>query len=172
MGTTPTTVEELLDRAQITECLHRYTRGVDRHDVELLRSVYHEDAVDDHGTFLGTREAFVDWVFEFHSQHVRHQHFISNITIDLDGDIAHTETYYFVVLQFHDDTQPMEISTGRYVDRFEKRNGEWRVADRICINETQHLADPLQKAAAQRRGIQQSSDDISYQRPLAVRRPA
>jgi hypothetical protein len=170
MGTTPATVEELLDRSQIIDCLHRYTRGIDRHDAELVRSAYHEDAIDDHGVFLGTRDAFIDWVFEFHAQHVRHQHFVSNITIDLDGDVAHTETYYFVVLQFRDDDTPMEISTGRYVDRMERRDGTWRIAARLTLNESQHLADPIQKAAAQRRGIQQSADDASYQRPLTLRR--
>jgi hypothetical protein len=170
MGTTPTTVEELLDRAQITDCLHRYARGVDRHDVELLRSAYHEDAIDDHGNFVGTRDEFVEWVMQFHADHVRHQHAISNITIDLDGDVAHTETYYFVVLQYHDDTQPLAINGGRYLDRFEKRDGVWAIAERVSLNEWQHHAESVQKAHQQRRGIQQSREDVSYQRPLHVRR--
>jgi hypothetical protein len=34
----------LLDRQQIYEVLTRYYRGVDRGDVELIRSVYHADA--------------------------------------------------------------------------------------------------------------------------------
>ena len=169
MTTTPTTVEELLDRAQIVDCLHRYTRGVDRHDAELIRSAYHEDGIDDHGSFIGTRDEFVEWVLQFHTDHVRHQHFVSNITIDLDGDVAHTETYYFTVLQFPDDDEPLSVNGGRYLDRFERRDGRWAIAARVSVNEWQHRATPTQKAHEQRRGIQQSRDDVSYQRPLTIR---
>jgi hypothetical protein len=170
MGSTPTSVEELLDRAQITDCLHRYTRGVDRHDAELIRSAYHVDGIDDHGTFFGTRDEFVEWVLDFHSDQVRHQHHLSNITIDLDGDVAHTETYYFTVMQYRDETRPLSVNGGRYVDRFERRDGVWAIAERVSLNEWQHHADPVQKADEQRRGIQQSRDDVSYQRPFHVRR--
>jgi hypothetical protein len=38
-----------------------YSRGIDRLDRELLMSVYHEDAIDDHGVFVGNREEFADW---------------------------------------------------------------------------------------------------------------
>jgi len=169
MGTTPTTLEDLLDHAQITECLHRYARGADRHDAELLRSAYHEDAVDDHGSFIGTRDEFVDWALRFHADHVRHQHHLSNITIDLDGDVAHVETYYVAVLQFHDEREPLKLHGGRYVDRFERRDGRWAIAARVSLNEWQHFATPEQKAGEQRRGIRQSRDDVSYQRPLTIR---
>jgi hypothetical protein len=101
---------------------------------------------------------------------VRHQHSLSNITIDLEGDVAHTETYYFVVMQFHDDDRPLIVSGGRYLDRFERRDGVWAIVARVMVNEWQHEAESLQKAHEQRRGIKQSRDDVSYQRPLTVRR--
>ena len=40
----------LLDKQEIHEVLMRYCRGIDRCDAELLHSVYHPDATDDHGT--------------------------------------------------------------------------------------------------------------------------
>ena len=40
----------------------RYSRGVDRCDEDMLRSVYWEDAVDDHAIFTGTREELIIWV--------------------------------------------------------------------------------------------------------------
>ena len=46
-------VRELRDRQDILDCLTRYSRGLDRHDSELLASVYHGDAVDHHGEFVG-----------------------------------------------------------------------------------------------------------------------
>ena len=86
---------DLLERQDITDCLHRYARGMDRFDKELLLSAYHPDAVDDHGTFVGSPAEFWD---HFHAVHTNynsgHHHSLSNISIDLQGDIAHVETYY------------------------------------------------------------------------------
>ncbi|MEO8804472.1 MAG: nuclear transport factor 2 family protein [Burkholderiaceae bacterium] len=86
------TVRALSDRQDILDCLHRYCRGVDRFDRDLLLSVYHPDAVDDHGVFVGNREAFVDWALAYHAEHqLSHHHMIFNPTIELHGDTAHTE---------------------------------------------------------------------------------
>ena len=46
-------LQELCDRADIFDCMYRYARGIDRMDRELLRSTYHDDAVDDHVGFVG-----------------------------------------------------------------------------------------------------------------------
>ncbi len=42
-------LQELLDKQAIHEVLLRYCRGVDRRDEEVLRSVYHADAIHEHG---------------------------------------------------------------------------------------------------------------------------
>ena len=55
-------VRELHDKQSIREVLTRYCRAVDRMDRDLLISVYHPDAVDDHGFFVGAREDFWAWV--------------------------------------------------------------------------------------------------------------
>ena len=90
-------LRELLDKQEIQECLLRYCRGIDRHDTELARSAYHDDALDDHGTYVGSGYGLVDWANHFHDQvWVRHQHYITNTLIELDGDTAHAETYYFM----------------------------------------------------------------------------
>ena len=88
-------LQELLDRQDILDCVHRYCRAVDRFDRELLLSVYHPDAIDDHGLFVGGREAFADWAFGYHSlyQNATH-HIVTNHTCELDGDVAHAETYW------------------------------------------------------------------------------
>ena len=91
-------VVRLQDRQSISDCLSRYSRAVDRLDRELLLSVYHEDAIDDHGVFVGGPEAFADWVIAMHTAtHLSHQHCIFNSTVDLDGDVAHVESYYMFV---------------------------------------------------------------------------
>jgi hypothetical protein len=128
-------VVELQDRQAILDCLMRYSRGVDRLDRELLRSVYHDDAIDDHGMFVGDRDEFADWVVGMHSStHLSHQHCLFNHFCDLDGDVAHTETYYMFV-GMNRVGEPLSMSGGRYLDRFEKRDGRWAIAARLCVRD-------------------------------------
>src|ERR1700737_3896836 len=128
-------VAELRDRQAIHDCLMTYSRGIDRHDRELLLSVYHDDAIDDHGVFVGSPAEFVDWALDMHTRlHLSHQHCIYNFTCELDGDVAHTEAYYMFVGMNRAGT-PMAMSGGRYIDRLEKRDGRWAIAARVCVRD-------------------------------------
>ena len=179
-------VEELRDRQAIQDLLATYSRGVDRLDRELLLSVYHPDAIDDHGVFIGTPEEFVDWAIAMHTAaHLSHQHCVLNHTCDLDGEVAHTETYFMFVAMNRAGV-PMAMSGGRYIDRMEKRNGRWAIAARLCIRDwapLQEIPDSLDQSkmtvvqnqddalrAILRGGPQPSRDrhDVSYQRPLTI----
>jgi len=180
------TVTELADRQAIRDVLMAYSRGIDRLDRELLISLYHEDAIDDHGVFVGTREEFADWAIAMHTAtHLSHQHCIFNVTCDLDGNVAHTETYYMFVGMNRTGT-PMAMSGGRYIDRLEKRDGRWAIAARVCVRDWAPL-DEIPKVMDQaamtvvknlseqtkqlmRTGSQPSRDhsDVSYQRPLII----
>lgn len=67
----------LVDRSEILECLHRYARGIDRHDREMVRSAYHDNAIDVHGSQAFTVENFIDWAFAYHEQQLHHQHYLT-----------------------------------------------------------------------------------------------
>lgn len=180
------TVTHLADRQAISDVLMTYSRGIDRLDRDLLLSVYHEDAIDDHGVFVGSREEFVDWAFAMHTAtHLSHQHCIFNFTCDLDGDVAHTEAYYMFVGMNRQGT-PLAMSGGRYIDRMEKRGGRWAIAARVCVRDWAPLEkipqslDPAvmtvvkdldeQTMKLMRTGAQprRDHDDVSYQRPLTI----
>lgn len=134
-------VERLLDREAIRDCLARYSRGVDRFDRDLLLSAYHPDAIDDHGKFLGDPVAFWEWAFDQHSRvHLSHQHYLSTHNCEIEGDAAHAETYY-IFASMNREGAPMSMTGGRYIDRFEKRDGEWRIAYRICTRDWANLAE-------------------------------
>jgi len=179
------TVRTLQDRQAIHDCLMTYSRAIDRLDRDLLISVYHDDAIDDHGVFVGSREAFADWAIAMHRRtHLSHQHCQFNSTCDLDGDVAHTETYYMFV-GMNQRGAPLGMSGGRYIDRLEKRDGRWAIATRICIRDWAPL-DAIPETLDQstltvvdldeatrtlmREGAQPSRDraDPSYMRPLLV----
>ncbi|MEU7811947.1 nuclear transport factor 2 family protein [Pseudonocardia sp. NPDC049154] len=179
-------IRELQDRQAIHDCLMAYSRGIDRLDRDLLLSVYHPDAIDDHGVFVGGPEEFVDWAIAMHTKtHLSHQHCVLNYTIDLDDDVAHTETYYMFV-GMNREGSPLAVSGGRYVDRLEKREGRWAIATRVCVRDWAPL-DEVPKTldaaamtvvkglddatiARMRSGAQPARDrsDVSYRRPLEV----
>ena len=169
-------LQRLLDRQSIIDCLLRYTRGVDRGDWDLMSSAYHEDALDDHGYFVGRGVELAKWSAEFRRLNpsvrvVRHT--LTNHTFEFDGpDTAHVETYYAADTVLDGDTPVLRTSLGRYVDRFERRGGDWRIAARVCTVEASgecgYLA-PDAKAGFE--AGRRDKSDVSYQRPLVVKRP-
>lgn len=168
-----TALQALLDREAVREVSLRYTRGIDRHDDELLQSTYHADAVDDHGVFIGTPEAFVEYANRTHTQNwVGHHHYVTNQTVDLDGDTAHCESYFMAVLKRADGV--CDMVGGRYVDRIERRDGRWAVAARICMVEWNIEASPGSAPLDPDMFVTGTwdRDDPSYRRPLQVERPS
>lgn len=175
-------LQELLDRQDILDCIHRYCRAVDRFDRQLLLSVYHPDAIDDHGVFVGGPQAFADWAFGYHSlyQNLTH-HVVTNHSCELADDTAHTETYWLFCGTNKDpqtaQEQPSTIHFGRYLDRFERRQGIWAIAARVCIIEWHaalgELPMPAELLAAYAATGTATRDrsDLSYQRPLRITRP-
>ena len=132
MNQIPEALQALVDRQAIYDVIARYCRGVDRGDVEAIRSVYHADATDDHGMFKGLGVDFAPWIVEWERENIRAcQHFIGNFTCDLQGDVAHTETY---CISFSETVTGDHATVyNRYIDRFERRGGEWRIADRVVV---------------------------------------
>jgi hypothetical protein len=136
--TTEVDLHAISDRLEIHEVLMRYCRGVDRGDPELLRSVYHEGAVDQHGPFQ-----FTNAQTEFANLTVPRldamrgvaQHHITNFLIELDGDAADVESYFlsFQPTKSADGSEVLGFIGGRYLDRFERREGRWAIAKRSVI---------------------------------------
>ncbi len=137
-------IQELLDKQAITEVIYRYCRAIDRLDLELFRSVYHEDATDDHGGRKGTGYEFAEGVVPgLGSVDQRTQHHITNILIEIDGDVAWAESYLMAFHRFLDEprlgdnrldpARPLLEYGGRYIDRLERRDGVWRIASRVIV---------------------------------------
>ncbi|MDE2302404.1 MAG: nuclear transport factor 2 family protein [Sphingomonadales bacterium] len=167
---------EQLDRDEIWRVMQRYGRGLDRLDFALARSCYWDDAIEDHSHFVGTPDDFIRWADQNTLAFVSSQHALLNHSCELAGNDAYCETYYCftgVAAQ-----PPHFMSTGRYIDHFQKRGTEWRIANRVCIVEGKfdlpgsRLDDggspytPEEPSPASR-----DRSDISYHRPPLPRRP-
>ena len=126
--------QQLKDKDEIMAVLVRYTKAADSTDGEaLMRSVFHSDATDEHaGMFSGKMADLIPKMMELRKLFNIMQHVISNFSIKLDGDFADTECYVTGTQGYlKDGKQYFWLAGGRYVDRFERRNGEWRILRRV-----------------------------------------
>lgn len=165
-------LRELRDRGEIADCLNRYCRGLDRLDRELALSAFHDDATVCNSWLSSTPAEFVDHYWSRASARAVCAHHVTNLTIELDGDTAHTEAYWLLPkAQAGDD---LTVLGGRYVSRFERRDGVWRIAVQFNIAEWHLLADGAATARVQaERHAPTAKDpsDISYERPLQPQAP-
>lgn len=130
-------VDELLAKQAIRDTLCRYCNGIDRCDVEMLKSAYWPDATDTHGTFNGNAWEFAGFITQsMRESMLRSMQHIGNVLIELDPDGCHArvETYVMAYMQVEEAGQQRDmLIAGRYLDRFEARNGEWRILDRLYV---------------------------------------
>lgn len=168
-------LEALSAREAIRACLYRYCRGIDRCDEAALRSSYWPDATDRHGPYSGSASGFIDWALAKLKEGGRVIHTIGNIAIELRGAEAAVESY-FQAFQTDTDAQGKLRETflcGRYIDRFERRDGRWAIAHRVCLNEKigyfveAELSPEWAQAAVSTGPASRDKRDLSYVRPLS-----
>jgi len=128
---------ELADREAIRECLYRYSRGVDRLDADMVRSAYWPDCTDNHMSFTGNAEEFIAWSFPIMGTMDQTMHIIGNVLMTIRGDTADVESYFYGIhrINLPDGAKSDVIGAGRYVDNFEKRGDEWRIARRMVVTD-------------------------------------
>lgn len=169
-------LQDLLDRHDIHQVLLRYARGLDRMDAALARSCYFDECIEDHGRFVGMPDDFIAYWSAIAATYVSAQHSITNHVCDLQGDDAYCETYYIFTAVA--PQPPHFFSTGRYIDHFQRRDGEWRIANRVTIVEgtfdlpESAVTAALPPAYTAEDPCQAARDrsDVSYHRPPVPRR--
>lgn len=170
----------LAARAEIADVVNRFCHMVDRQRWELIDTVFHDD---------GTSR-FLDAVRTIPQMEESGRttlgplsgtlHQTGNMLIEVDGDTAWAETY---VTAFHavptsappgtfwgGRDEPYEgVAGGRYVDRLERRDGRWKIAERQTLVEWRHdqpvREGGLGQVPAQFRG-QRGDADVS--RPVVA----
>lgn len=131
-------MERLLDERAIRQLLDRYCRAVDRLDEELLRSCYHQDSSDDHGVYQGPGIDFAAFALPVLAKAFEStMHMLGQSIIEFtDADVARAETYVIARHVRRDAEERFLESVGaRYVDRVERRSGEWKLGDRVVVYE-------------------------------------
>jgi hypothetical protein len=160
----------LRDRQEIEECVSRYANAVDRHDAALIADVYHPDARDVHGPFDGGVADFAAWVNALHERKTRaHTHNITTHYCELQGERAFSDTYVMFVL-YRREREAVMMGSGRYVDRLERRDGRWKLAERRTIIDIrlEAAAQPLADSPGGYCAGTWDRRDASYERPLVL----
>lgn len=158
------TAERIADRMAIQDVLYKWCRAIDRLDGDGMRAAFHPDAIDDHAAYVGGVDGLVKWILQRHKPIPFSSHQVSNILIEFaTADLALVETYIRTLQRYPADAKASlaQLSGGqagregigidlltasRYVDRFERRNGEWRIAHRTLIQDWKQLMEVPENA--------------------------
>lgn len=139
-------IQALLDKQEIQEVIHRRARAADRKDLTLARSCFHDGGTEDHGGFVGDVDEYLKWSPISDRSGDPHRvmwHFVSNILIDLDGDTARVESMVLATETIERDGAKHDTSVGgRYLDRFERRDGRWAIVERRLVFDWSRVEPP------------------------------
>ena len=139
-----TTERSLADRQAITELIYRYCRSVDRLDVPLGHSIWHEDGIADYGAsiYQGNGRGAIDFICAQHAKTLHHSHQVTNILIDLDGDRAGSESYVIAALRIRRGERLQQMMLWcRYIDSWSRRAGRWGLDRRVTIRDFDEIRD-------------------------------
>ena len=162
-------LDEIRARQEIWTCLTREARGRDRHDAELTSSCYWPDGADEHGPHVIPGPEYGEAANAGHRiAFAANSHNLTNHLCEIDGDVANCETYVIGGLLSPDQTV-CKVAFARYIDRLERREGQWKIKVRRCVIDAvsegaaDWLLSPEMKGFL--RGIR-SPNDPSYGRPI------
>ncbi len=171
-----TQIDAMLDKQEIYDCMVRMSRGTDRCDKALFVSGFHADSVVTAGPFVGNPSDLYDWAAKFQQDmYTATLHKLHQMHCELDGDDAHAETYYFFVGCMGENNL---LAGGRYIDRFERRDGRWGLTMRNNFVEWTSLVPAMASPLGEIPGLElnglpaQDRSDASYIRPLVNKRAA
>lgn len=158
-------IDYLMARIALDDLAGRYSRAIDRRDMDLLRSVYHPGAHDEHGTaYAGEVDGFIEAMPGLMANFSVTQHQIHTRSFRIDGNRADGELYFTA---YHKTIEPMThlVVHGRYLDNYEKRGGQWRIARRKLVWDaivSQPVQESEEELLASLGETGKAEDDYSY----------
>ncbi len=115
--------------------LSRYGAALDWQDRESLERVFWPDADVDYGFFKGTGAELLPVLLHIATLSVRRFHMTAGERIRIEGDHADAESCIVTQAISRDSNDELQSSVfyGRFLDRLERRSGEWRIARRVYL---------------------------------------
>ena len=129
-------LERVIAKSEIYDLSCKYMRGLDRLDIELLKSVFHDGAWCDYGFIKSDASTFAQFCMDALKEHHANHHMIGNVLIEFgdNENEAFGEVYFQAYHKVDEDGQTNDVFiSGRYLDRYEKRDGIWKMVYRSEI---------------------------------------
>jgi hypothetical protein len=128
----------MLDHYEIGRTLAEYCQGADRVDEARMRSVYVEDSWDDHGLVKATGPEFARQMSAMIAEGTETMyHLLGQSLINVKGDEAGAETYFFAVSREGNDSGPpiCNFLGGRFVDKLQREGEGWKIKHRVVVRD-------------------------------------
>ncbi len=158
-------ITEVADRLAIAETLALYCRGIDRCDAEQLAAAFTPNAMIDYGDGARPIAEVIPGLMAGLSAMRVTQHNISNTVMRIAGDTARAETNCVALhIMSTPDGEIEGVVGGRYLDTLEKREGRWRIAERLYVMDWNSTAPATMQLSGgmfdglQRRGARGAED--------------
>lgn len=124
----------LVAHHKVRTCIVRLARGEDRRDAESVGASFWPDATVDFGIFSGSFDEYLAWVVPGSPAIAVTQHLLGQTHIELKDGAALAETHVTAYHRVDMGTEERDtVIGGRYLDRVEERDGEWRIAARTML---------------------------------------
>ena len=154
----------LEDQEAIRDLLRAIARGTDRYDRELLAACIDDDArLDMGGKAPVAGRDFVAALAAPAQPRPGRMHLLANERIQVDGDAASSESYIVSCQDvLVDGVRKTRLRAGRYLDRFERRSGGWRLVARTLVDEWSRIDEVGEAVAPGAHAGKPTPDDLSY----------
>lgn len=128
-------MQQLLDRQEITDVLVEYCCALDRMDLPRLSALFSKDCVVDYGPderLQSRGAAALEKSLERMWRWSRTSHHLGNVSIRIDDDATAQVASYVYAWHERADGSTATI-LGQYHDLFVRRDSHWRIAERRMV---------------------------------------
>lgn len=129
-------VDDAIARQALHDLVVTYARATDRADEALLASVFHADAEVVTGIVDGRAPDYAREVVALLRGNLRSTfHSVANEYFEIAGEAAAGESYVLAHMMTAGESPEETLIGGRYLDRFERREGRWKIAHRSFVQD-------------------------------------
>ena len=153
-------LRELADKQAIRDLIYTYCRAVDRLDVVLGHSIWHDDGYADYGAdyYQGPGKGVIDTICQHHLGLTSHSHQVTNVLIELQGDDAGSESYVSGTMRMEREGKLIHLGVwGRYLDRWQRRDGRWGLLHRVVVFDHEEMRE-VQAMGRESRATRDTAD--------------
>jgi hypothetical protein len=132
-------IEQLLIKQALHELNAKFSRAADRLDAPAMQALFHPDAHIDSGVLQGPPDYFAPEFVRWVRQNARVTfHSVSSELFEIEGTKASGESYMMALSRLNATPESPAVdldvlTAGRYLDRFEQREGCWKFTQRRFI---------------------------------------